>query len=216
MKTSIWFSWAIFAVAIAAFCLALLRCEPIKADWISIDIGVLAALATCLVGWQIYTLIDLRQYKSDFNALRSEVATSKLEQQRALREVVAEYTLKDAAKLIGSFSEDKQNYDVIGIGYCLAIRAARNLTYSNQRMIREALELMRQCIFLARLHNAWDKIFNDEVARIAKEDYHLITIGLAGGSVDYMSQIDEIKTWRLTKTMDDKVFKEILAKHISQ
>lgn len=47
-------------MAIAALCVAIVRCEPIKADWVSIDIGVLAALATCLVGWQVYTLIDMR------------------------------------------------------------------------------------------------------------------------------------------------------------
>lgn len=71
MKTSIWFSWLIFLVAIAALCFAIARCEPIKADWVSIDIGILAALATCLVGWQIYTLIDLRNAQKSFSDMKN-------------------------------------------------------------------------------------------------------------------------------------------------
>lgn len=71
MKTSIWFSWIIFIVAIIALCVATARCEPIQADWVSIDIGILAALATCLVGWQIYTLIDLRNTQKSFRDIKN-------------------------------------------------------------------------------------------------------------------------------------------------
>lgn len=71
MKTSVWFSWLIFVIAIAALCVAIARCEPITADWISVDIGILAALATCLVGWQIYTLIDLRNAQKSFRDMKN-------------------------------------------------------------------------------------------------------------------------------------------------
>lgn len=215
MKTSIWFSWIILAVAIVALCVAIVRCEPIKADWVSIDIGVLAILATCLVGWQVYTLIDMRQYKKDLNDLRSEITKTKTDTQRALREVIAEYSIRDAGKLIGSFNPEKKNYEVIGVAYGLSVRALRDLTYSNQKEIGTALDLLRKCIFIARFYNAWDIIFSEEVARMVKEDYHLIAIGLIGGNTDYLSQIDEIKTWRLTKTMDEAIYNKLLAEFIT-
>ena len=68
MKTCVWFSWIILAVAIAALCLAWLRCEPIKADWDAILVGILGGIVTALIGWQIYKSIEinsiLRRVKS--------------------------------------------------------------------------------------------------------------------------------------------------------
>lgn len=59
MKTSVWFSWLIFAVAIAALSLAWLRSEPITADWASILVGSLGGITTALIGWQIYKSIEI-------------------------------------------------------------------------------------------------------------------------------------------------------------
>lgn len=208
MKTSIWFSWVIFAVAIAALCVAIVRCEPIKADWVSIDIGVLAALATCLVGWQVYTLIDMRTLRRDFNRLKLDIENEKQTQRNALREFAAETRLLEAGRIIGSFDEKKGNHAVIGIGYCSLIQALKLLIGARKEFIDEVLGLMKKCIYLAELHNAWDKMFPDEIEQLSKAEYHFITSGLLGIS-DYVSQIDKIKEWRQNKTMDDAAFKEI-------
>lgn len=199
MKTSVWFSWLIFVVAIAALCVAIVRCEPIKADWISIDIGVLAALATCLVGWQVYTLIDTRQFRKDFDKLKLDIAVEKQAQRRALIEFAAETKLLEAGRIIGSFDEKKGNHAVIGIGYCSLIHALKLLINSKNEMIDETLRLMRHCIFLAKSYNAWDKMLPDEIEQLSKAEYHFITSGLLGIS-DYVSQIDKIREWRQNKT----------------
>lgn len=208
MKTSIWFSWIIFLVAIAALCFAIARCEPIKADWVSIDIGILAALATCLVGWQVYTLIDMRTLRSDFNKLKLDIEIEKQTQRNALREFAAETRLLEAGRIIGSFDEKKGNHAVVGIGYCSLIHALKNLVYQNSKMIDEVLGMMRKCIYLAKEYDAWDKMFPEEIEELSKAEYHFIASGLLGMS-DYVSQLDAIKKWRETKTMDDAVFKAI-------
>ncbi|MBD5367210.1 MAG: hypothetical protein HDR82_09490 [Bacteroides sp.] len=59
MKTSLWFSWMIFIIAIVALCVAIVRCEPIRADWASVLVGVLGSIVTALIGWQIYKSIEL-------------------------------------------------------------------------------------------------------------------------------------------------------------
>lgn len=64
-STKLWFSWVILVISIISLSLVLLRCEPIEADWVSIDIGILAVLATTLIGWQIFTLINLRRLESE-------------------------------------------------------------------------------------------------------------------------------------------------------
>ena len=60
MKTSLWFSWLIFAIAAAALCLTISRCEPIEVDWAAILVGTLAILVTALIGWQVYNVVDLK------------------------------------------------------------------------------------------------------------------------------------------------------------
>lgn len=202
MKTSVWFSWIIFIVAIIALCVAIARCEPIKADWVSIDIGILAALATCLVGWQVYTLIDMRTLRRDFNQLKLDIENEKQIQRNALREFAAETRLLEAGRIIGSFDEKKGNHAVVGIGYCSLIQALKLLIGARNEFIDEALGLMKKCIYLAKLYNAWDKMFPDEIEQLSKAEYHFITSGLLGVS-DYVSQIDKIKEWRQTRTMDE-------------
>lgn len=212
MKTSVWFSWIIFIVAIIALCVAIARCEPIKADWVSIDIGILAALATCLVGWQVYTLIDMRTLRRDFNQLKLDIENEKQIQRNALREFAAETRLLEAGRIIGSFDEKKGNHAVVGIGYCSLIHALKNLVYQNSKMIDEVLGMMRKCIYLAKEYDAWDKMFPNEIEELSQAEYHFIASGLLGMS-DYVSQLDAIKRWRQTKTMDDAVFNEIQKEH---
>ena len=60
MKTCVWFSWIIFIVAIAALCLAWLRCKPIEAEWASILVGAIGSIAGSVIGWQIYNAIEMR------------------------------------------------------------------------------------------------------------------------------------------------------------
>ena len=70
MKTSLWFSWLTFVIAAAALCFAGFRCEPIEADWAAVLVGILSALVTALIGWQIYTIIDLRKMQKGVKEIR--------------------------------------------------------------------------------------------------------------------------------------------------
>lgn len=166
-------------------------------------------LVTALVTWQVYTLIDMHQYRKDFEQLRSDVATEKQIQRRALREFAAGTKLLDAGRIIGSFKKERENYAVIGIGYCTLIDALKTLIGSNEEMINEILGLMRKCIFLAQLHNAWDKMFPEEVEELSKQEYHFIASGLMGLS-NYVSQIDDLKKWRQAKKMDKDAYEKTL------
>ncbi len=54
-------------ISIAALAFSAMRCEPITADWMAILVGVLAALATIIIGWQIYALIDIRNLRNEYS-----------------------------------------------------------------------------------------------------------------------------------------------------
>lgn len=54
----IFLSVASIFISITSLCIAIIRCEPVRAEWATILIGILAILVTLLVGWQIYTIIS--------------------------------------------------------------------------------------------------------------------------------------------------------------
>lgn len=176
--------------------------------WMSIAVASLGVISAAVICWQVYVLIDMRQYRKDFAKLRLDIEIEKQTQRNALREFAAETRLLEAGRIIGSFDEKKGNHAVVGIGYCALIHALKNLVYQNSKMIDEVLGMMRKCIYLAKEYDAWDKMFPNEIEELSQAEYHFIASGLLGMS-DYVSQLDAIKRWRQTKTMDDTVFKEI-------
>lgn len=176
--------------------------------WMSIAVASLGVISAAVICWQVYVLIDMRQYRKDFAKLRLDIEIEKQTQRNALREFAAETRLLEAGRIIGSFDEKKGNHAVVGIGYCSLIHALKNLVYQNSKMIDEVLGMMRKCIYLAKEYDAWDKMFPNEIEELSQAEYHFIASGLLGMS-DYVSQLDAIKRWRQTKTMDDAVFKEI-------
>lgn len=176
--------------------------------WMSIVVASLGVISAAVICWQVYVLIDMRQYRKDFAKLRLDIEIEKQTQRNVLREFAAETRLLEAGRIIGSFDDKKGNHAVVGIGYCSLIHALKNLVYQNSKMINEILGMMRKCIYLAKEYDAWDKMFPNEIEELSQAEYHFIASGLLGMS-DYVSQLDAIKRWRQTKTMDDAVFKEI-------
>lgn len=177
-------------------------------DWMSITVAMLGVISAAVICWQVYVLIDMRQYRKEFVQLRLDIEMEKRTQRNALREFAAETKMLEAGRIIGSFDEKKGNYEVIGMGYCSLIHALKLLIYSKTEMIKEILGLMRKCVYLAQSYDAWDKIFTKGIDDLSNEEYHFITSGLMGVS-DYVSQIDEIRKWRQSKNMSKKAYEKV-------
>ena len=60
-------------IGIAALSVSFFRCEPITMDWMGVLVGVLSFLVTILLGWQIYTLIDIRKIQQDVKSNKAEM-----------------------------------------------------------------------------------------------------------------------------------------------
>ena len=71
-KTTIVLFIVSMLLSISALCVSILRCEPMTADWMGILVGVLSFLVTILLGWQIYTLIDIRKIQQDVKKNKTE------------------------------------------------------------------------------------------------------------------------------------------------
>lgn len=67
MKVGIFVS---IALSIAALLCSVFICEPLHIDWATFLVTILSAIVCALIGWQIYTLIDLRKIQRDLNATK--------------------------------------------------------------------------------------------------------------------------------------------------
>lgn len=60
------------AIAVISLCVAIVRCEPIQAEWGAFMIATLGVLVAILIGWQIYSLIDLHSIRNEIDEKLSE------------------------------------------------------------------------------------------------------------------------------------------------
>lgn len=68
-------NWAL-ALSILALLISVVCCfikiEPISYDYMGILVGVLSLLVTALIGWQIYSLIDIRNLRKEISNERTK------------------------------------------------------------------------------------------------------------------------------------------------
>ena len=57
-------------LSFAALLFSIIRCEPLALDWATFLVTILSAIVCALIGWQIYTLIDLRKIRQELNTTK--------------------------------------------------------------------------------------------------------------------------------------------------
>ena len=68
-------SFVSLILGIAALCISYIRCEPLTIEWMGILVGVLSFLVTIVLGWNIYTYVDMRsEWKSHKQEMDKKVA----------------------------------------------------------------------------------------------------------------------------------------------
>lgn len=60
-----WLSFASLLISIVSLCLSVARCGPLTTDWMAILVGVLSLLVAALIGWQIFSIINIDKIKKD-------------------------------------------------------------------------------------------------------------------------------------------------------
>lgn len=56
-------------ISVASLSLSLCRIEPVTLDWLGILVGVLALLTSVLLGWQVFSIINLRGMEGQLKKL---------------------------------------------------------------------------------------------------------------------------------------------------
>lgn len=73
-NTGIWLGWVAIVISVASLCVAMLRTVPISVDWAGVLVGILTLLVTALIGWNIYTLIDIDKRAKELAILTIEAS----------------------------------------------------------------------------------------------------------------------------------------------
>ena len=68
---SIWLSLVSLVLSIVATCVAIWRSPELGFDYQGVLVGVLSLLVTVLLGWNIYTLVDIRDTRERLNEVSS-------------------------------------------------------------------------------------------------------------------------------------------------
>lgn len=62
-------------LGIAALCISYIRCEPLTVEWMGVLVGILSFLVTVVLGWNIYTYVDMRsEWKSHKKEIEKKVS----------------------------------------------------------------------------------------------------------------------------------------------
>lgn len=72
------FSIIAFMIAVISLCVAIVRSEPIQAEWGAFLIATLGVIVAIIIGWQIYSLIDLHTIRKEINNNFSELIEARL------------------------------------------------------------------------------------------------------------------------------------------
>lgn len=168
-------SLIVSGIAIGVSCY---RTEELSMDYMGMIVGILSLLVTALLGWNIYSVIDVKNIRQDYEELKAKLNAS-IEEQNAEKTRLRKYV-----NIVQSFTmanvrlTEKKYGDALGL-YCdsaIGLNRMRNEYGLNRN--DEEFELMNKCINMANtiIRDGAD-ISNSDILRDRHQD---IIEGLKG------------------------------------
>lgn len=100
------------AFALVAICMVWFGTKPQKDELMSVEIGVLAALATVLIAWQLFTIFNLNRTVRDINARVDKKIQEAVDECRVPLEGEIAYIRADKWRLQGHNHKDVSAYEL--------------------------------------------------------------------------------------------------------
>lgn len=105
-KTNVSIVASIVSILLSGY--AVFVCDKrIEADWMGILVGILSLLVTVLIGWQIYTTINIKEELKETNTLRKEI-DKKIEAAIKDMEINFAKELGSVSSILMSLSSDRR------------------------------------------------------------------------------------------------------------
>lgn len=207
-------AWCMFCsfAAIVMSIIALAKCAPssqLHADYIGVIVGILTLLVTVLVGWQVYTLIEIKSVLRRVN--RAERNLKKSESR--IKTQIYRHIYKESANtsMLHVFSFIS-NIDVLDREHFVEIRmaygaSAQTLLYqllSNEKTyIDECLNVMILGVQFASRHNIWEDFFDATTTEVLNNAFIKILPISAGLSQEQKNTLLHIHDSRTSRQLHD-------------
>lgn len=137
-------------ISVTSACFVFARCAPITADWMGILVGILSLLVTVLLGWNIYTAIQL-----------NEIMNKKIEeaQKKAERRINLSLTTSQMRSVQGYIANKDWYMTMRGYSTCIQDM----LGLKDKKMARDIIKLIDSTLYLIEIKGDKDKRAFDEL-----------------------------------------------------
>lgn len=160
------------AFSVVALCNSCIRTNQI--DYIGIVGSVLSATVTVLIGWQIYSLIRLEEYRKDYADIDKRILAVRQELEKRSLLLNAESSMLHGANYI-TWVQHGADISGVGTAYWLLCHALKNYAMCFEKeSAGKCISMMKDCVIMTNDKNAWNDVFDKEVTDRVEQEYKVI------------------------------------------
>lgn len=173
--------------------------RTLEIDYSGIVGSILSATVTVLIGWQIYSLIKLEEFRNNYNGINHRFIVLKQELDKHSLLLNAESSMLHGSNYI-TWVNNGADVSGLGTAYILLCHALKNYAMVfDKESAGKCITMMRDCVFYAHDKNAWDTIFVDEVNERAEADYKVLQ-----NLHSCLNQDDSVRLIRIKESREKK------------
>ena len=172
-------TWSLFCsfAAIIMSIIALAKCAPssqLHADYIGAVVGMLALLVTVLVGWQIYTLIEIKAVLRRVRVTENRLSKTEHRIIKRIHKENADVSMAHVFSLIRDLGDNLNESQMLEVRLIYGLSAEtlkKQLIVGEMTHIQNCLQVMEIGILFADRLNVWNRLFDETTMAVLNKTY---------------------------------------------
>lgn len=109
---SIWISSAALILGVIAVCVSVWRSPDLTFDYQGVIVGILSLLVTVILGWNIYTVIDIKNTRTEIYKLK-ELLENQIKHSNENTQLILRLEMLDLPEVLNAFAVNEQPNSLI-------------------------------------------------------------------------------------------------------
>lgn len=109
---SIWISSAALVLGVIAVCVSVWRSPDLTFDYQGVIVGILSLLVTVILGWNIYTVIDIKNTRTEIYKLK-ELLENQIKHSNENTQLILRLEMLDLPEVLNAFAVNEQPNSLI-------------------------------------------------------------------------------------------------------
>lgn len=105
-SVTIWVSIAALVLSIISICISAWRSPELSFDYQGVIVGVLSLLVTVILGWNIYTVIDIKNTRGEIHKLKG-MLEKQIQQSNENTKLILRMEMIDSAEVLNAFTANE-------------------------------------------------------------------------------------------------------------